>query len=52
MQSLSLNLDRFGAALKALRQTHDPDPENKIGLGVKCLTVLIHQLAVFREIEP
>jgi hypothetical protein len=45
MQTLSLNLDRLGAALKALRQTHDPDPENKIGLGVNCLAVLIHQLA-------
>jgi hypothetical protein len=45
MQTPSLNLDRLGVALKALRQTHDPDPENKIGLGVKCLAVLIHQLA-------
>jgi len=44
MRTLSPNLDRIGAALKALRQTHDQDPEDKVSLGAKCLAVLIHQL--------
>ena len=45
MQALSLNLDRLTAALKALRQTHDHDAEDKTVLGAKCLAVLIHQLS-------
>ena len=45
MQALSLNLDRLAAALKALRQTHDHDAEDKTVLGAKCLAVLINQLA-------
>jgi hypothetical protein len=45
MQALSLNLDRLAAALKALRQTHDHDAEDKTVLGTKCLAVLINQLA-------
>lgn len=45
MQALSPNLDRLGAALKALRQTHDDDQGDKTALGAKCLAVLIHQLA-------
>ena len=45
MQTLSPNLDRLGAALRALRQTHDPDPQNKMALGAKCLAVVISQLS-------
>ncbi len=45
MHTLSPNLDRLGAALRALRQTHDPDPKDKAALGVKCLAVVISQLS-------
>lgn len=46
MQTLSPSADRIGAALKALRQTHAQDGgEDRLALGVKCLHVLIAQLA-------
>jgi hypothetical protein len=45
MQTLSPNLDRLGAALRALRQTHDHDSEDKAALGAKCLAVVVSQLA-------
>jgi hypothetical protein len=46
MQTLSPSVDRIGAALKALRQTHarDARSEDKISLGAKCLHVIIAQL--------
>src|SRR3990172_11792860 len=46
MQTLSPSVDRIGAALKALRQTHghDAQSEDKISLGAKCLHVIIAQL--------
>jgi hypothetical protein len=47
MQTLSPSLDRIGAALKALRQTHvnEARNEDKISLSAKCLHVLVAQLA-------
>jgi hypothetical protein len=47
MQTLSPSVDRIGAALKALRQTHvrDARSEDKISLGAKCLHIIIAQLA-------
>ena len=46
MQTLSPSVDRIGAALKALRQTHghDAQSEDKISLGAKCLHVIVAQL--------
>lgn len=46
MQTLTPTVDRIGAALKALRQTHphDATSEDKISLGAKCLHVIIAQL--------
>jgi hypothetical protein len=46
MQTLSPSIDRIGAALKALRQTHGHDAQSadKISLGAKCLHVVIAQL--------
>ena len=46
MQTLSPSIDRIGAALKALRQTHghDAQSEDKISLGAKCLHVIVAQL--------
>jgi hypothetical protein len=45
--TLSTNVERIRAALRALRQTHDHDPHrgNKTALGAKCLKVVIAQLA-------
>ena len=45
MQTLSLNLDRLGNALRALRQSHDPSNKDKASLGVDCLALVIRQLA-------
>lgn len=47
MQTLSPSIDRIGAALKALRQTHGHDAESadRISLGAKCLHVIIAQLS-------
>ncbi len=47
MQTLPPNVDRLGAALRALRQAHAHAPagEDKTSLGLKCLHVLIAQLA-------
>ena len=46
MQTLSPSIDRIGAALKALRQTHGHDAQSadKISLGAKCLHVIVAQL--------
>ncbi|MGH6833769.1 MAG: hypothetical protein ACRECM_12245 [Methyloceanibacter sp.] len=46
MQTLSPSIDRIGAALKALRQTHAHDAKSadKISLGAKCLHVIVAQL--------
>jgi hypothetical protein len=45
--TLSPNAERLSAALKALRLTHDHDPQqdNSAALGAKCLKVVIAQLA-------
>lgn len=47
MQDLSLSVDRIGAALKALRQTHghDAQSDDKLALGAKCLHAITVQLA-------
>lgn len=47
MQTLSPSVDRIGAALKALRQTHghDANSDDKLSLGAKCLHVITAQLA-------
>lgn len=47
MQTISPSVDRIGAALKALRQTHGHggQTEDKTALGAKCLHVIITQLA-------
>ena len=45
MQTLSLNLDRPGNALRALRQSYDPSSKDKASLGVDCLALVIRQLA-------
>ncbi len=47
MQTLPPSLDRLGAALRALRQadTQASDSEDKTSLGVKCLQLLVAQLA-------
>lgn len=47
MHPRSPSVDRIGAALKALRQTHAHDlhPEEKLSLGVKCLHAVTAQLA-------
>lgn len=47
MQKLSPSMDRIGAALKALRQTHahDAKREDKLLLGAKCLHAVTAQLA-------
>lgn len=47
MQTLSPSTDRIGAALKALRQAHasDPGSEDETALGLKCLNVVVGQLA-------
>jgi hypothetical protein len=47
MQTLSPSVDRIGAALRALRQTHAHDgaSEDKISLGAKCLQAIIAQLS-------
>src|SRR3990172_417434 len=46
MQTLSPSIDRIGAALRALRQTHGHDAQSadKISLGAKCLHVIVAQL--------
>jgi hypothetical protein len=46
MQTLSPSIDRIGAALKALRQTHGHDAQSadKVSLGAKCLHVIVAQL--------
>ena len=46
MQTLSPSIDRIGAALKALRQTHGHDAQSadKISLGAKCVHVIVAQL--------
>jgi len=46
MQTLSPSIDRIGAALKALRQTHGHDAQSAdtISLGAKCLHVIVAQL--------
>jgi hypothetical protein len=46
MQTLSPSIDRIGAALKALRQTHGHDAQSadKTSLGAKCLHVIVAQL--------
>jgi hypothetical protein len=46
MQTLSPSVDRIGAALRALRQTHahDGEGQDKISLGAKCLQAIIAQL--------
>jgi hypothetical protein len=46
MHSRSPSVDRIGAALKALRQTHvhDLHPEDELSFGVKCLHVVTAQL--------
>lgn len=38
-------MDRIGAALKALRQTHTQQAGDTTSLGVKCLRVVVSQLA-------
>lgn len=47
MRALSPSVDRIGAALKALRQTHahESQREDKLLLGVKCLQAVTAQLA-------
>lgn len=47
MQTLSPSADRIGAALRALRRTHGHDAarEDALLLGVKCLHVIVAQLA-------
>jgi len=47
MQTISPSVDRIGAALKALRQTHGhgAQSEDKTVLGAKCLHVVVTQLA-------
>ena len=47
MQDLSPSVDRIGAALKALRQTHghDAQSDDKLALGAKCLHAITVQLA-------
>ena len=47
MQALSPSVDRIGAALKALRQTHghDAQSDDKLALGAKCLHAITVQLA-------
>ena len=47
MQTFSPTVDRIGAALKALRQTHrhDAQSEDKLSLGANCLHVVTAQLA-------
>jgi len=47
MHPRSPSVDRIGAALKALRQTHAHDlhPEENLSLGVKCLHAVTAQLA-------
>ncbi len=45
MQTLSPNLDRLGAALRALRESHDPSGKDNASLGVDCLALVIRQLA-------
>jgi hypothetical protein len=47
MQDLSLSVDRIGAALKALRQTHghDAQSDDKLALGAECLHAITVQLA-------
>ena len=47
MQALSPSVDRIGAALKALRQTHghDAQGDDKLALGAKCLHAITVQLA-------
>ncbi len=46
MQTLAPSVDRLGAALRALRQVHECEPESadKTALGAQCLHVLIAQL--------
>ena len=45
MQTHSPTIDRIGAALKALRQTHGhAQSEDKVSLGAKCLHVILAQL--------
>jgi hypothetical protein len=45
MQTLTPSIDRLGAALRALRQTHERGPsEDKTSLGTNCLHALIAQL--------
>ncbi|MGH6805217.1 MAG: hypothetical protein ACREC3_17915, partial [Methyloceanibacter sp.] len=46
MQTLSPSIDRIGAALKALRQTHGHDAQStdKISLGAKCVHAIVAQL--------
>jgi hypothetical protein len=45
MQTISPSADRLGAALRALRQTHTQDGDDKASLGAKCLHVVIAELA-------
>lgn len=46
MRTLTPSVDRLGAALRALRQVYarEPESEDKISLGAKCLHVVITQL--------
>lgn len=47
MRTLSPSVDRIGAALKAIRQTHahDAKGDDKLSLGAKCLHAITAQLA-------
>lgn len=45
MQTLPPSVDRLGAALRALRQVHAREGEDKTLLGAQCLHVVIAQLA-------
>jgi hypothetical protein len=46
MQSFGPTIDRLGAALRAVRQTYRHEPgESQTALGVKCLQVVIAELA-------
>ncbi len=45
METLSPALDRIGAALRALRETHRQTAGDKTALGLKCLNAVIVELA-------
>ena len=47
METSSPSTDRIGAALRALRRTHEDDHPDPVSLGIKCLKAVVDELAAY-----